>query len=464
MLVITIGIVFMGLLSGVIVLLSNPNLRERQYYFILVLFIVGFSVTNFYTDHVAFSSEVRELALKWNFSLGPLSALFFYLFINEFTSSKVQGLVGRNIEKLLIISILFTAILSFVGDLLIRDVYILEGGAQVFITSAWDNLYVFVITIPVFWSLYILTVKYLQSEGFERLRLKPIVVGASIPAVLNVIILFLQRFLILRNFSGNSEVLAVEILPAISRSSFIVFFVFCSYAILRHQLFGIRVVLGKVFTWFGIATFFFGSFYVTLWFEQFIFSSPFEPVAIFLNIIIALSMAMIFSLYEKQLHHFVRTKFLFISYDIEDIKLELTELMDVNQSVSEKLVVFSGLIDDVFKIKKVGCVLYGVDFEEPVTSWVGFSPDEAVLLENEKLVNDLIENSPEGTVVPSKALGVGRDVMAVLGTMNTVGLGHYKIAGKEIVFILGGTVYSKVLSESDMLNIDSLVGVLLKHL
>jgi len=175
-------------------------------------------------------------------------------------------------------------------------------------------------------------------------------------------------------------------------------------------------------------------------------------------------MAMIFSLYEKQLHHFVRTKFLFISYDIEDIKLELTELMDVNQSVSEKLVVFSGLIDDVFKIKKVGCVLYGVDFEEPVTSWVGFSPDEAVLLENEKLVNDLIENSPEGTVVPSKALGVGRDVMAVLGTMNTVGLGHYKIAGKEIVFILGGTVYSKVLSESDMLNIDSLVGVLLKHL
>ena len=392
--IITTVTVILGLSSGVLVLLSDPKDIIKRYYFYLTLGMVGFAITNILTKDVSISHELRDAILRANFSFAILSAIVFFLFSWKFSrrGDLLKVRVQRWVALFVPILFFFLVILSGFSNMYIANIYYDSEDLQLFTTTAFDLTYLLCIVVPILSGLFLIFSDYRFSETKEeKSRNGLFLLGSIITGVVTIIVLLVQRYFII---NGLVSFFVVDTLPAISRYSFIIFFLFTTYAILRYRLFGIRVILGKLILWLGIAVFFLTGFYSVLWLEQKAIQDIFSPVGIFLNSVVAIILAVLFSLYEKQLEERIYNTIIYAKFDPGQVVELLAQRLRLDSELQTQVAALFQTFERTIRTSKMFVMVIPKSTEavEPISVAINFTSDEQGKIETGEVINSLLEN------------------------------------------------------------------------
>jgi signal transduction histidine kinase len=209
---------------------ADPKKKINLLFFWMAISLVFWMVSNFSEDIQAFSMYSNTL-VKLDFFFAPIAAYFFYLFNQVMPQQNWRTLSERIIIFIISIGL---AILPFSGSLLIQSVYFDHGSQISFSPLIW--VYGLLLTFILLFGCVIAYQNYRKTSGIERKQTLFLLIGSFC-----LILIVLVSNLILTNIFVN--------LPEISRLGFIgvlAFIVFCSYSILKHHLFDIKVILTEV--------------------------------------------------------------------------------------------------------------------------------------------------------------------------------------------------------------------------
>jgi len=218
----------------VVVFLSKPRTQLRKLFLFYLITMLFWSISAF----MASSGLVAPLFWFRAMAISPVVMLFtLFLFVQ-----KLFGIRNKWVPPLLIYGI-FATILDFFTDLVIKSAYLDEAGSFVYEFGFFLPLIALPFFIITIYSLVILYNIFKNSkDANHRNRIRYLMLGISLPI-----------FAILVNFTelGKYPIdIAANVITAI----------LISYAILRHQLLDVKVVirLGLIYS---ITTAIFGAIY-----------------------------------------------------------------------------------------------------------------------------------------------------------------------------------------------------------
>ena len=208
----------------------NPGGKINRIFFVLVFFVIVWLFSN-YLQNEPFNLSLASLFLRTDFASAPLLIYFFFLFTINFQGNYLIPSTLKQV--LLFIPPLILSLLSF-SDLIVNEI----GFGNHIITFKTGLLFpVYVILLIGYTAVGCgdLLLKYKKLKGIERIQTLYVLLGFSISAFIALIInLFFQHLLPVDLFRiGNYGIL---------------FFIgFTTYAILRHHLLEIKVILTELF-------------------------------------------------------------------------------------------------------------------------------------------------------------------------------------------------------------------------
>jgi signal transduction histidine kinase len=213
-----------------IVFFQNPREKINRIFFILVFLVIVWLFSN-YLQNEPLSPSLASLFLRIDFASASLLFYFFFLFTVNFQGNYLVPSTLK--QALLFIPPLILSFLSF-SDMIINQI----GFENHIITFKTGLLFpVYLIFLVGYTSVGCgdLLLKYKKLKGIEQIQTLYVLLGFSISAFIALIInLFFQHLLPVDLFRiGNYGIL---------------FFIgFTTYAILRHHLLEIKVILTELF-------------------------------------------------------------------------------------------------------------------------------------------------------------------------------------------------------------------------
>lgn len=185
-----------------------------------------------YLQNEPFLKDYGELLIKFDFVAAILLSFFFYLFCLNFPTPKEISFKNKFI---IYIPVLFLSILSFT-DFVIKDIYFKNHTIQFNTGKAfWTySLCLFFYTVG---GLQSLIRKYKKSVGIERTQILFVLLGLFLTILISVPLnLILPQIIFIPLEIGR-----------IGIYSFLFFCTFTAFAIIRHHLFEIKVILTEIF-------------------------------------------------------------------------------------------------------------------------------------------------------------------------------------------------------------------------
>lgn len=214
---------------GLVVILKSPRARPNQLLFLLTLCISCWFIFNFLADRqTAVTLLMNRAAFVW-----PIISLFtIYLFIRSVGGDPVQHEKPYWVMALLIGAICMT-------NLVVPDVtprYASDGALDGFNPSRGVLYPAFVasLLLGVVMIMVRLRKNYLKARSSERVRQQLIILGIVLGLVTA-----LTTNLFVPIITGNSAAAAYAPLTGL------VFVAFMSYAIVKHKLFDVRIVIAR---------------------------------------------------------------------------------------------------------------------------------------------------------------------------------------------------------------------------
>jgi signal transduction histidine kinase len=219
-------IIFLSLGLGGVVYFKNPKGRINQIFAALVVFVVIWLVSN-YLENEPINPKLASLFLKIDFASAAVLAYFFFLFAVNFQGTY---LIRSGFKQLL--AFLPTLIFSFLSfsNLIITKINF-QDHTIFFEEGVLYPLYAFSIISYIGTGCADLVLKYRKLTGTEKLQTFYVLLGLSLSATIALIVnLFFQQVLPVSIFRlGNYGIF---------------FFIgFTTFAILRHHLLEIKVIL-----------------------------------------------------------------------------------------------------------------------------------------------------------------------------------------------------------------------------
>jgi len=229
-LILLIIVIIFHLFIALLVFFDNPKNKVNQYFSLMIIFGTIWFLTN-YLENENFSFDYRKLFLKLDFYSAILMVTFFYLFCLSFPTPRV---VSRKKEAIIYFSAFSLLILSFT-DFIINNIRI-EDTTIVFDRGVGYWIYFLVVVFYIFDGLKSLFQKYKESIGIEKTQIFYVFLGIFISAIfaapINLIL---------------PQIIFVPLnIARIGIYSFLAFSLFSAYAILKHHLFEIRVILTEI--------------------------------------------------------------------------------------------------------------------------------------------------------------------------------------------------------------------------
>lgn len=212
---------------GVLVYKNDPQKKDNRLFLWLVLWMNLWLIANYLQNEIIFGS-FRSIFLYLDFTIAPILGYFLFLFCYNFLENKK---INRFLNFLLII-IIFFLIFSVVKNFVFIDVDV-SGKLISFSNGLLFPVYaVFIISMMVGGSV-LLIFKYFRFTKYKKNQVLFVMIGFLLASLCGTTInLFFQDTLSLEFFR----------LGALS-SFFLVFFT--AYAIIRHKLFDIKVVIQR---------------------------------------------------------------------------------------------------------------------------------------------------------------------------------------------------------------------------
>jgi two-component system phosphate regulon sensor histidine kinase PhoR len=276
-----------------------------------LLFFFVLLAVSFWTIGMIFYRGIKDISLSVIFArilyfsatFIPIAFLYFV-----FNYSKVQ--VGIFINIILILFFSYIALISILPNFLIKDVIVVPGKEKIII---FDNrlhlLYALYIILYFSVSFYLLFKFLLRSKEFSeltRVQVYYLFLGTIIPTVIGVIsnlILPLLGYFEL-NWLGQIGVISLVIL--------------LGYAVLKYQLFNIKIILTEVFV-FSLIIIFLLRTLISFSYQDMIYNGIFTLFIILLGILLIRSVYVEVEQREK-LEELNRIKSEFLSFASHQVK------------------------------------------------------------------------------------------------------------------------------------------------
>jgi signal transduction histidine kinase len=226
-LVLLVIIILTGGILGIAVYSSNKKSIVGKFFLLTSISILLWNIFG-YLGYWTSSDQYITIFFKLNYSAVALCFLSFYYFSVHFPIELKE-------RKLIDFSIYFLGfvflILSISSNWIIKDVNLLSDGSIKMQTGFLGNyfyLYTFIVTINIIYSYF---KRYSSLDSDIKLKVKFFIIGTSLWALFNVI------FNIIVSVFGNNYRYT-----QLGDFSAIFFIGFTAYAILKHQLFNIKVI------------------------------------------------------------------------------------------------------------------------------------------------------------------------------------------------------------------------------
>lgn len=410
-LIITAAAIIGNLALGIFVLLHNPKNKTNQIYFVFILFLITWMGSSYILDE-----NVKELVqiflLRITFASGALAAYSFYLFSNFFPISKRFSLS----QKILAVITLFLVILSIFTNSIVIPLQSIPG-AFYFHDGLLYPLYTAILLFLLLRSVITFFYNFQRSKGQQRLQLAYILLGMFVPVIF--IMVFTLIIPMLNPNMDKVEFMTRVILHRVSLVSTLLYTIATSYAIIRHRLFGIRVILGELLFWLVGSTLTFVFFYGTILFESRLFDSLTSPIAIFLNIILALVVFPTLRATNNWLRHTIRKISINVSFDHEHVLKEYNQEITQCHTTTEIIASLFKFVIEIYSPKFIGIVLIEHLTSNITAEWKGLTPEQLINVENEEVITELFnENSQKiKELLPNFELQMPIELTGYLGVL-----------------------------------------------
>ena len=210
---------------------SNDRKRKINQLFFLMTISIGLWISFAYFSQVSIQYSVSLLLIKLAYGAGSVFLIIYYFFVIHFPREEKKCQVFDKI----IFSILLASCFIFIfTDLIVRDIKFEEWGVDIIYGNGAIFFNGAVIFISLF-SIFRLLKRYFKFSRQEKLKVQYFLIGFFIFSVLNIVFNVINPLLrgsIQYYQFGNYSVI------------FLIFFT--AYAIVKHELMGIKTLITQV--------------------------------------------------------------------------------------------------------------------------------------------------------------------------------------------------------------------------
>lgn len=425
---IVIAAASLNTLLGLLVFLRNPKSATNNLFFLLTFDIVLWACANFFSLHPVLGLPVLFWMRLVMFLAVPQAVLFFLL-MHTFPRNKIS-LPGLYLWPL-IVSSAVTMVLTF-SPYLFTDVEFTNNISAPLPGPAMP-LFVLVAVGSVLAGLITLVRRYIRSEGLVRAQLRFILLG-----VLSMFFLILTLNFIL--------VVVFQIVTFIALSSVYTFpFVAAvAYAIMRHKLMDIRMVVARTVSY-TLLLFFVAAVYVIVFA---VLSSQFFSVTITMTtlavmVVVTMSLAFSFQFIKRFFEKLTDRVFYQDRYDTNQLIYRLARIATSSIHLEKIAHEMLQLLVRELRVSKAAFILFEDGAIVDVKS-EGF--DKPPQLDEEQI--SLISNTRDTIVFEQLEEG---DVKQVLREMDIATVVHLRAHGAQVgILVLGFKESGGVYTDQDL--------------
>jgi len=224
--VLLVIVVSLDIILGVVVLLSNKNSIKNRSFFIMSFAVAIWVMSGYLVYYPQFHNYALYFA-RLNFASVAIWLFAIYIFIRNFPDENKNMSIVDYFYAL--VGIAF-AVLSAFSPMVVLNV---EGAGNntLWLMGSFENGFYAFSVITALLVITILIIKYIKSSKDKKIRLKLMLYGISLLALFNIIF-----NVIIPTIWPNLN------LYWIGDYSFVFFLGFIAYAVVKHQLFDIKVI------------------------------------------------------------------------------------------------------------------------------------------------------------------------------------------------------------------------------
>jgi len=383
--IITAVAIIGNLTLGIIVLKHDPKNKTNKIYFTFIVFLAIWMASSYFLDE-NIGESIQLILLKITFSSGILAAYFLLLFSNNFPTPKQYTIKHKLIFLVVVLFTFLNTITNFV--------VIPKGpipGAYYFQEGTLYPYYALTLISLLVGTIMVLLLCYKETTGKEQLQLTYLLLGMSVPIL--IIIVFTLIIPLLHPNMSREEFGIRVIFHRISLISTLIYSFSAAYAIIRHRLFGIRVILGEILFWLVGSALVFLFFYSTILIEQQFFESLTSPFVISLNILIALIVFPTLRAINNLLRHTIRKIAINVSFDREHILTEYNKEITQSQTTENIIDSLFSLISEAYSPKFAGIVLIEQKTSNVTAEWRGLDAERLMIAQSEEAVTQFFNEN-----------------------------------------------------------------------
>ena len=305
-------IILLDVVLGFTVLFRSKRRGINLVFALLTFFVAIWIGSNTIVD-IAPSHDLALLATRITFF--STTWAMFLLFCFAVTFPRVRS--GSKIKILLGIYFVLTTFLSLISltDLIIKNVRLETWGGYSSVHGSLVNLYLIFLTVTSLWSIGVLSFKQRKAIGIEKLQLRYTLAGFSI-AVFSSIVLSVVIPLLTQS-SRAANYVPVSIL---------IFVAFTTYAIIKHRLLDIVVIIKRATIFFILLSIILGIFSAVAFGLPAIFAEGLPPETYqAIMVAIAFIVALFFQPLRKAIEETTDKWFFKGAYKAQDVIDQLSE-------------------------------------------------------------------------------------------------------------------------------------------
>lgn len=367
--ILSIGIAIICSILGVIVI-SREKLKEYSIYFFLSCQFTAIWIFANVALPILENTDLALIAARFSFMSGVLIISFLLLFASTFPQKTKKSALSY----LILIPTCLFSILSWT-NLITVDVIRSEEGVNNIVYGQMYLPYIFYLLVVILSTIYVLSRKQRILENQEKLQARYFLIGVVLSSVFILVTNVLIPFVFRTSFYSRFG-------PV-----FMIFFLSITFfAIVKHRLFGINFIVGKLLTYFLTAAIAYITFYAVLAFDNLFLGGAYSATAYVVGILLALLFTLIFLYLNKSFEGYLGKYITYSKYNPEDIKRSYLQASSKELSLENLTKYTFGLLNEKLSVRSLEIIL----FDKEKQSIAYQSRNEGDVTVNQELINSLI--------------------------------------------------------------------------
>ncbi|MCK4540463.1 hypothetical protein KAU09_04905 [Candidatus Parcubacteria bacterium] len=335
-----IFIIISSLFLGVLVYRNNPRGLDNRYFLIFNFLLVFWLVAN-YLENEMINEKLRIIFLYADFVISPIWGYFWFLFCYSFLENKK---INKIINYIFIFLLFFITIITLTTGLVIKKVYFYNNILN-FDTGALHLLFAAIILFSFVGGSVILFFKYRRFQNKKKIQTLYVLIGFSLASVVVATVnLFFQNKLTVDLYRlGNS---------------FLVFIIiFTSYAIIKHQLLDIKVVIQRGIIYSILFSVVVGVYLILMFLLGFFFQQTTDVAMMLAALTTTMVCVYTVPIIERYFKKWTDKIFFKDKYDYSEAVFSLSEVLNKNIGLNTLLKESAKRLKSILKIKDLRIVL-----------------------------------------------------------------------------------------------------------